>query len=275
MNSLQLVFLCYARRCCHHQISNEVRTFVLTRLFIFLIFASAVLHIGCERVPPLVDYQKGSMGVGLETAPVIIVGQILNNRYVGRPHPSHWYPDDPMQLGRVTVRLENVLRGHIGEAEVPIYYLIGTRQMGHTRMGMVGRGGHWQIGDRAIFFLHWDSGVLRTVWDTWAYAAVPVLTGSHPSYKPRPGEPISKSVIDILLDSGQECDSAQWANAILVSTSKASTFDLAYTVRKLHQIAETYMPEARPAALGELDELSYSWPKIRDGWPGPDKNTNK
>jgi hypothetical protein len=99
----------------------------------------------------------------------------------------------------------------------------------------------------------------------------PVLTGPHPGYKPRPNELISDSIIDILLDRGEGCDDAQWAHAIV--TSRADGFDLAYTVRKLRQIVATYTPEARQAAEGELDDLSYSWPKIREGWPGPDKNT--
>jgi hypothetical protein len=132
-----------------------------------------------------------------------------------------------MQLGKVTVRVENILRGDIGATVVPVYYLISTRSMGHVRMGMEGRGGKWRIGDRAIFFLHRDSGELRTIFDTWAFATPPVLTGAHPDYKPQPNESIANSIIDILLDRGQGCDNTQSAHAILVS--RTDTFDLAYT----------------------------------------------
>jgi len=205
--------------------------------------------------------------VNLASAPVIIVGQILKHAYVGHPHPSRWYPDEPIQLCRITVRVENVLRGDVNAAVVAIYYLTSIRRGSLARMGMTGRGGQWQIGNRSVFFLVRDSGVLRTVYDTWAASTPAVLTGAHPDYKPQPGESISDSIIDILLDRGEGCDDAQWAHAILASTVKASNFDLAYTVRKLRQITATYVPEASTAAKGELDDLSYSWPKIHQGWP--------
>lgn len=238
---------------------------MVPQILVLLFAASALLNISCERIPELVDYQNGGYRMNLESAPVIIVGTIAGHAYLGQPHPSHWYPDQPMQLCRVTVRVENVMRGDVAGTIVPVYYLINPRAIGHTRMGMVGRGGHWQIGDRAIFFLQWDSGVLRTVYDTWAAATPPVLSGAHTNYKPMPNESISDQIIDILLDRGQGCDEAQWAQAILGSAPKASNFDLAYTVQKLRQISATYTPKARQAALGELDELTNSRPNLRQG----------
>ncbi len=235
------------------------------QILVLLFAASSLLNISCERIPELVDYQNGGYRVDLESAPVIVVGTIAGHACLGQPHRSHWHPDQSMQLCRVTVRLENVLRGKVSGTVVPIYYLIGTRQMGHARMGMVGRGGHWQIGDRAIFFLQWDSGVLRTVYDTWAAATPPVLSGSHANYKPMPGESISHQIIDILLDRGQGCGEGQWAQAILGSTARATIFDLTYTIQKLRQIAATYTPQARQAALGELDDLSNSQGNLRQG----------
>jgi hypothetical protein len=236
-----------------------------TKLLLIPFLVSAMLQTGCEKVPPLIEYRNGGYRVNLESAPIIIVGQILKHVYVGHPYPSRWDPNMPMQLCKVTVRVENVLRGDVHETIIPIYYLIGTRLMGHALMGMEGRGGKWRIGDRAIFFLQWDSGVLRTIYDTWAFATPPVLTGAHPNYKPQPNEPISDSIIDILLDRGQGCDDKQMALAI--STFHADNYDLAYTVRKLRQIALRETPMVQEAAKKKLEDLSYSWPKIRTGWP--------
>jgi hypothetical protein len=239
---------------------------MITKLLLIPLLISATLQTACERVPLLVEYKNnGSLGLYLESAPIIIVGQILKHVYVGHPHPSRWDPNQPMQLCKVTVRVENILRGDIGAAVVPVYYLISIRMNGPLRMGMEGHGGKWRIGDRLIFFLRQDSGVLRTVVDTWAQPTAPVLTGAHPNYKPQPNEPISDSIIDILLNRGQGCDDKQMALAI--STSHAYFFDLAYAVRKLRQIALRETPLVREAAKKELEDLSYSWPKIRTGWP--------
>jgi len=121
-------------------------------------------------------------------------------------------------------------------------------------MGMIGHGGRWQIGDRLIFFLQRDSGVLRTVIDTWAVAAVPVPTGAHPSYRPGSGETTVDSVIDILLDKGEGCDDKQFAFA--VSSFSKDFWDLPYTVQKLRQIADGPDIAAAQAAKNELEYLA-------------------
>lgn len=214
--------------------------------------AISVMCVGCEKASSLVAYPTNS-GY-LESAPVILVAQLVKDDAVGQSHPSRWSPDQPMQLYRITVHVENVLRGNVQSGLIRIYYLIDIRASeGPPRMGMMGHGGNWRVGDRITFFLRWDSGVLRTWFDTFAVGTIPVLTGPHPNYTPRLGESVEDSVVDILLDRGRGCDNTQWAHAILVSTSKAYNFDLAYTVRKLRQIAASYVTEVRRAAEIELD----------------------
>jgi hypothetical protein len=75
-------------------------------------------------------------------------------------------------------------------------------------------------------------------------------------------------IIDILLDRGQGCGDQQMAQA--VSQSRADGYDLAYAVQKLRRLAEEEVPEVRKAAHDKLEQLSFSWPKIRNGWPGSD-----
>jgi hypothetical protein len=104
----------------------------------------------------------------------------------------------------------------------------------------------------------------------WRNRRTCLLLNKYPQYGarengPQPHESISDSIIDILLDRGQRCDDRQLALAI--STSHAYFFDLAYAVRKLRQIGAKETPVVREAAKKELEDLSYSWPQIREGWP--------
>lgn len=140
-------------------------------------------------------------------------------------------------------------------------------------MGMVGQGGRWRIGDLLIFFLQRDSGVLRTVIDTWAVAAVPVLTGEHPNYRPKPGESAVDSVIDILLDKGQGCDDKQFAHA--VSSFSKDFWDLPYTMQKLREIEGGPDVAAAQAAKNELEYLARDGPPqhlLQESRADKDKN---
>lgn len=238
------------------------------RLLASLILLSISLCVSCERVPRLVEYgnnQERSTAESLSAAPIILVGQIAAYRELGRPRPSR-FDAEPIQLCRITVQVETVLRGDVAPGEVPIYFLVNFGSTGGPpQLGMVGRTGNWRIGDRELFFLQRDSGTLRTIIDNYALAARPVLTGAHTSYEPRPGETVPEMIVDILLTRGQECSDQQMAHA--VSRSVADFFDLPYTVRKLRQLANDEVPIVKKAALDKLDELSNSWPKIRSGWP--------
>jgi hypothetical protein len=221
-----------------------------------------ILVTSCQQPPHLVEYARYAP-MNVDTVPVVIVGKIIDQIDIGPPHPARFDREQPMQLRRVNVRIENVLRGDIQPKTVSVYYFISLRAGGHLLMGMSGHGGHWHVGDHLIWFLRWDSGVLRTMLDTWAQTTVTVLSGSHPNYRPVANESLAHQIIDIMLDPGKQCDSDQWALAILDSSMRASSFDLPYTVAKLRQIAMTFRPVASEAALGELQAFSCFWPQYR------------
>jgi hypothetical protein len=234
-----------------------------------LLCAVIMLSTACERVPPLVEYESSGGGLtqqGIASVPIVIVGRILAHSEIGRPHPSRWDSKYPMQLYKVTVQVENVLRGDIESGTVSVFYLKNLYASdGPARMGVVGRGGQWRVGDRLIWFLRRDAGVLRTVLDTWAQCAKPVFTGSHVNYRPRPEETLAQMIVDILLDRGEGCSDQQMAEAL--SKSVPEGFDLTYTVKKVRRLSEDKSPEIRKAAREKLERLAYSWPQIRTGWP--------
>lgn len=69
--------------------------------------------------PPLTG--RGSTADYLLAAPVILVGLVLSAVPAEQPHPSqygHW----PVQLIRVKVKVENVLKGDVDAKEVNIFF---------------------------------------------------------------------------------------------------------------------------------------------------------
>ena len=236
------------------------RPLAISRLAASVVAVLAIASTACDKAPSL--RIRTDSKIDPDKVPVIIVGQIVNQVDIGRP--SAYGPQSSIQLRRVNVRVEKVLRGNVRGRAVPLYYLSAYQISGPPRMGMVGQGGHWRVGDHIIWFLTWESGVLRTVKDTWADTTVTVLTGPHTGYEPKPKESYTHQVIDILLDPGEQCDSDQWALAILKSAMRSSGFDLEYTIAKLRSIAWDYALEARDAALGELQALSCDFPQHRD-----------
>jgi len=204
--------------------------------------------------------------------PIILVGQIVAYSELGRSRSSRWDATNRIQLCRIIVRVENVLRGGVARDDVPVFFFVSVGSTGGPpQLGMIGRTGRWRIGDRELFFLKRDSGVLRTIIDNYALAAQPVLTGAHTNYKSRPGETVPEMIVDILLTRGQGCSDQQMAQA--VSRSVADFFDLPYTVRKLRQLANNEVPVVQKAAHDKLEELSNSWPKIRTGWPDAEQTS--
>jgi hypothetical protein len=89
-----------------------------------LLCAVIILSAACERVPPLVEYESSGAGLTQQIAsvPIVIVGRILAHSEVGHPHPSRWDAKYPMQLYKVTVQVENILRGDVKPGIVPIFY---------------------------------------------------------------------------------------------------------------------------------------------------------
>jgi len=240
------------------------------RVASLLLLLSPMLNIGCQRIPPIVDYKHSGLdpvtGGIPSPVPIIVVGQIVSSSEIGHPHSSHWDPSHTVQLYQLTARVENVLRGDVALRNTSIFYFMDLGiSTGPPRLGMIGKGGTWRTGDRKLFFLQRDSGVLRTVLDNYALCVQPVLTGAHPNYQPRPGESVHQRIVDILLTRGERCSDQEMAQA--VSQSTAYSYDLAYAVQKLQQLANNEVPIVKNAARDRLEELSRSWPKIRTGWP--------
>jgi len=187
----------------------------------------------------------------LAFAPIIAVGTIVRNTKVIQFQGANWDEDTAGQLNRVTVHIEKVLRGNVRDSNIPVYYFgYGRRLDGPPGLGMAGTGGRWRIGDREIFFLRPDSGLLRTSCDFAQRCVTPLATGEHPGFHFEPGKPLAESIIDLLLTRGQNCTDEQMKKAM--ASGDAEGFSLDYTVKRLQQIAATEVPTVSNEACETL-----------------------
>jgi hypothetical protein len=147
--------------------------------------------------PHLVD-QCGSQNNPQDTAPIVIVGVLASDTLVLRPVPMHSDPQYLLQLRKLQVRVENVLKGDVTAGTVAVYYFTFAGGFhGPQPLGM------WRVGRRRVLWLRRDSGVLRTACDGWDGCTKGVYSGAHPHFPVDPQKPITYAVADILLTRGE------------------------------------------------------------------------
>ncbi len=225
-----------------------------------------LLSLSCTSVPWLNDCTQFS-GDWETSIPVIVVGRIVSNVAIREEHGSCRDKYFPVQLYRVTVDVENVLRGKNIPNEIRVYYFSGVgSQGGPARLGMRENGGRWRVGDRELFLLRWDSGVLRTKCDTLAACVYPVLTGAHPGFRVDPTKPIAYSVVRLLLSRGEGCSDKQMIEAI--ESLQSWNLSEKYALTRLLDIAETETPPVRNAACQDLADVAEA---MHTSFPGFDR----
>jgi hypothetical protein len=203
-------------------------------------------HPEISEYPPLIDLPFGGYG-DISLVPIVIVGQVLRTSAVEKPRPSKWDQRILTQLHQVTVRVENVLKGSVEAAELPIYYFrFASTYDGPPLLG------NWKPGERLMFFLRKDSGAFRTICDNYRHCVVPVLTGYHPARNGDTDLYITEKIQHILLTRGEKCSD----DALLEAMSKAVSFEWqqADVVRALERLA---IGETGVVRQGACKELAY------------------
>jgi hypothetical protein len=171
-----------------------------------------VILSGCAGPPKLVEYERPQSASveefekQIESAPIVIVGKILSDVLADRWTRTN---PEPPELRRLGVQVENVLRGEIKAEPVSIYYFVTTGGYdGPPPLGF------WSLGERRIFYVRPDSGVLRMACDIVDHCTLPVLSGAHPLYKPDPTEPLNNAIADLLFTRGEGVSDEQFAKGI-------------------------------------------------------------
>ena len=188
------------------------------------------------------------------SVPVIVVGVVKHSSWMGTAHKSRWDEDEMVQLIRVDVTFENVIKSDINSDNGEVFFYRSLRASeGPPRLGMIGEGGTWKPGDRELFFLQKEQGHLRTICDTFRNCVIPVLTGSHPSFRrsPNPIEDIAR----ILLTKGDGCSDYQMAAAVKINAGLVALFSKEVAVQHLRILAGENAREIRKEACYQLADL--------------------
>ena len=225
---------------------------------IALLLAVSGLYLGCQQAPKLTDYRfplgMTDYRASVESAPIVIVGTIAEDRPAASPSKSHWEAQVEFQLHRLQLHVENVLRGGLKpDTTVPIYYF-----MFHSTIDGPPPLGHWKLGDRRIFYIRRDAGVLRLACDGWNYCTIPVVTGAHPGFKPNLREPLDAALAEIFLTKGKGVSDADFADAVgrysQTIPREGDSLARQYALPKLRLLAASTNPDIHRSACYELKD---------------------
>src|SRR5579864_84266 len=210
----------------------------------FLVLA-IVLNAGCSRAPRLTELDEKANSQA-RLAPVVVVGMADIDALIGRPVPSRRDPGYPMQLHRVRVKIENVLKGSIGQQTIFVYYFgfaggfEGPRPLGFGREP-----------SRRILWLLRDGGVFRMACDGWDGCTMPVMSGAHTRYRADPRKSLDQALVDILLTRGEgEIDNVRFASEILRGTPDQGF--QGYVIEKLGHLALMETSDVKSSACTQL-----------------------
>jgi len=216
-----------------------------------LLLAICGLFFGCRRVPRLTDYRfPRDMNEyrAARTDSIVVVGSIRADVPVDQARKSRWEPDVKLQLHRMQIHIENVLRGslHAGTT-MPVYYFrLASSFTGPPPLGS------WKGSDRNVFYIRPDAGVLRLACDGWNHCAFTVATGTHLNFKPDPKQPLDASLAEIYLTKGQGVSDADFADAV---GRYGDSIPALYAVPKLRVLAASTNPDIHQAACYVLNSF--------------------
>jgi hypothetical protein len=178
----------------------------------------------------------------------MVVGLAEGDELIGRSvtTPQH----SLLQLHRVTVHVENVLRGAIPERTITVYYFTFANLNEGSRFLIFPRGPV-----RRILWLRTDAEVYRTACDC-QNCTVWVESGAHPSYRPDPNAPVDQIKLDLLLTRGEgPVNNHRFAEEMDRAVGLAGMDS--YTIEKLRNLALTEPSEVKYTACRALWNYSH------------------
>ncbi len=161
---------------------------------------------GCRSDQSLHDlYDPAMLAAGANTlttfleTPIVLVGLVTGVNAVGAPRQARRSPGTLLQLTRVELHVENMLRGKVESRNIKFYFF-GFSDKNPAYIGLP----RYQvaIGERRIFFLTTELGRLRSVGDVLDYT-LPVASGFHENIRAEPEVPLRLSIPEVLLSVGK------------------------------------------------------------------------
>jgi hypothetical protein len=214
----------------------------------------AVLFLSVATRPQLIDYKNIQSDTEymeqVFAAPIVIVGVIQSDTLVRGPVPSHW-TGYPLQLRKLNVKVENVLRGDGIPGTVAVYYFTWAGAVNGPRpLGFWELDGHATPVPRRVMWLRYDSGVFRTACDGSDHCTMAITSGAHPGFSADSNKPLGYALADLLFTRGEGAIDSQFATG--VERGGPSTIPEAYLFEKLRHLAATDVPLVRAAACKQL-----------------------
>ena len=199
-----------------------------------------LLSAGCTWEPHLRPYDERTSN-SWPTAPLVVVGVAEGDALIGRPVPA----EHSLQLHRVTVHVENVLRGTVPEHTITLYYFT---------LANLNFGGRFLIfhqdPTRRVFWVRKDGGVYRTACD-WHNCTVRIESGAHPGYRPDPNASMDQTLTELSLTRGEgPVNDHRFAQEMGYIVGRAGLDG--YTIEKLRHLVLTESSEVKYAACKEL-----------------------
>ena len=191
----------------------------------------------------LVD-QCDREGESRDSAPIVVVGVLMSDTRVLGSVPKHSDRRCKLQLRKLQVKVENVLKGDVTVRPAAVYYFTFAGGFdGPQPLGF------WRVRGRRILWLRRDSGVLRTACDGWDGCTWGVYSGAHPYYSADPRKPTENAVADIVLTRGEGSISR---NAFAGAIERGAPGPQAYLIEKYRQLTLTEVAPIKTAACIEL-----------------------
>ena len=221
---------------------TRLRTAVVPIVASALLIATATLLIRLAVPPPRLVDQCDNSGESRPSAPIVVVGVLSADTLVSRPVPMHSDPKSPLQLRRLTVQVENVLKGGPLPDTITVYYFTWAGGFdGPSPLGF------WRVGGRRLLWLRRDSGVLRTACDGWDGCTMGVESGAHRGYVPDSQKSLNYALTDLLLTRGEGTIN-EIGFASEISWGVPDQGLQGYVVEKLRHLALTEHGEVKASA---------------------------
>ncbi len=192
---------------------------------------------GCAR--PRLTERTGAEIEEIRSAPVVVAGAIWSDARAGLGHG--------LELRRVKVGIENVLKGDVPLGPAEIYYFTLPPDADEPQpLGM------WHAGERRIFYLRPEVGVLHTACDGRDDCTIPYETGSHAGFRPDTHRPVDYAIAELLLTPGDGVTDEQFAHSI---EQKVPARPINFVIDRLEQLASSSGEAVRAAACMQLRYL--------------------
>lgn len=204
----------------------------------FVLAILVCLEVACTRQPPLTD-RVGADREEIRSAPLVVAALILKDAPAGAGHP--------LELRRLKVQVENVLKGNLQPGPAEVYYFALPPDSDEPRpLGL------WQPGDRRIFYLRQEAGLLHTACDGRDDCTIPFETGKHNGYRPDPNRPVDYAIAELLLTEGSGVSDEQFAASI---ERKVPARPVNYVIDRLENLARKSPGRIHQAACKQLRYL--------------------